>query len=323
MSADTVVITGVTNFLGYHLARSFAAAGHRVIGTCHMPAAQLDPLRRLRWERVQASLAACRLLDMTDAAAVRALIAAARPRLWVQQAGLGKDFAAEHYDLALANRLNLLPLDAIFAGMAEVGGAVLAAGSGMEYGAAHCPHLEDAACWPESPYGLAKLAATLRARQLARRHRVPTRIARIYTLFGELDGPDRLVTRLLARLQSGQRMGIAPGVARDICDVADLADGYLRLAADCARGPIFDIFNLSRGDAVPLLELARLMARQLHCDPALIHEDAAMLRPGEAPVISGDSRKARLRLGWAPRPLDESLMRLVRQASPAKEQLPA
>ena len=152
---------------------------------------------------------------------------------------------------------------------------------------------------------------------------MPTRIARIYTLFGELDGPDRLVTRLLARLQSGQRMGIAPGVARDICDVADLADGYLRLAADCARGPIFDIFNLSRGDAVPLLELARLMARQLHCDPALIHEDAAMLRPGEAPVISGDSRKARLRLGWAPRPLDESLMRLVRQASPAKEQLPA
>ena len=313
---DTVVVTGVTNFMGFHLARAFAAAGYRVVGTYFTPPARLDVLRRARWDEVQASLAEAAALDMTDPAAVQALIAAAKPKLWVHQAGLGKDFAGDAYDLAAANRLNLLPLDAIFAGMGEAGGAVLAAGSSMEYGAADCPHQEAAACLPESPYGLAKLAATLRARQLAHRHRVPTRVARVYTLFGELDGPDRLVTRLFQRLKRGEQIGIAPGVARDICDVTDLATGYLRLAADCSRGPLFDVLNLSRGEAVPLLEFAALAARLLGADPALVAEDPAMLRPGEAPVIAGDSRKARLRLGWAPAPLEEGLRRLAGAAGP-------
>lgn len=310
---NTVVVTGVTNFLGSHVARAFAGAGYRVVGTYYTRPDRMDPLRLARWTWLQSWLAASAWLDITDAEAVRALISAYRPRLWVHQAGLGKLFDSDRYDLAESNRIDLLPLQAIFAGMAEAGGAILATGSGMAYGAVDCPHSETTACWPQSPYGLAKLAATLRARQLAFHHRVVTRIARVYTVFGEMDSPNHLVARLFARLRGNERIGIAPGVSRDICDIADLAQGYLRLAADCVRGPLFDIFNLSRGTATPIFDLARLVAWQLGVSPELVIEDPSMLRAGESPIICGDSRKAQNRLGWSAGPIEDGLARLARE----------
>jgi nucleoside-diphosphate-sugar epimerase len=314
MIQNPVVVTGVTSFIGSHVARAFAGAGYGVIGTYYTLPERMDPLRHARWRWIQSSLAASAWLDLTDAAAIRELIAVHRPRLWVHQAGLGKHFESDRYDLAESNRIDLLPLQAIYAGMAEAGGAVLATGSGMTYGAADCPHAEDAACWPQSRYGLAKLAATLLARQLAFRHRVVTRIARVYIVFGEFSSPERLVARLFARLRAGERIGIAPGISRDVCDVADVAQGYLRLAVDCVHGPLFDIFNLSRGTAMPLVDVARLTARQLGVSPDMVFEDPSMLRAGESPVACGDSRKAFNRLGWMPRPIEDGLARLAHEA---------
>lgn len=315
MTQISVVVTGVTSFLGYHLANAFGGAGYRVIGTYHTPADRLDPLRRARWDRLGSLLDECVPLDITDANEVRALIAVKRPNLWIHQAGLGKNFNSDQYDLAQADRINLLPLDAIYEGLAEAGAGMLVTGSGMEYGAADCPHAEDGPCFPESPYGLAKLAATLRVRQLAHRHRVPTRVARVYTVFGELDSSDRLVARLFERMRAGDRVGVAPGVARDVCDVADIAIGYLRLAADCLRGPLFDIFNLSRGEATPLINVAHLVARQLHSGSDLVFKDPSMLRACESPAICGDSRKAFTRFGWRARPIADGLMRLAGEAA--------
>lgn len=315
MIRNSVVVTGVTSFLGYHIARTFAAADYGVIGTYCTPPQRLDSLRRTRWDRLQSSLTMCLPLDVTDADKVRDLIAAHRPQLWIHQAGLGKNFASVRYDIAEATRIGLLPLESIYENLAATGGALLATGSGMEYGTADCPHAEDGECLPESPYGLAKLTMTLRCRQLAHHYRVPTRIARVYTVLGELDAPDRLVARIFEQLCKGERIGVAPGVSRDVCDVADLAVGYLRIAADIARGPLFDIFNLSRGVAVPLFDLAKLAARQLQINPDLIFQDPAMVRAGESPAVYGDSRKALARLGWAARPVADGLLRLARGKS--------
>lgn len=319
MNQYPVIITGVTSFLGYHIARAFAGAGYGVIGTYYTPPGQMDSLRRTRWKLLRPVLAASLRLDITDAIAVRELVAAYRPRLWIHQAGLGKDFASERYDLVEANRIGLFPLDSIYESLAVTGGAVLATGSGMEYGAVDCPHAEDGACLPESPYGLGKLTATLRSRQLAHRYRVPTRIARVYTVFGELDKPDRLVTRLFEQMRKGERIGVAPGIARDVCDVADIVGGYVRLAADLGRGPLFDLFNLSRGAAMPLFDLAKLAARQLGINSELIFEDPSMLRAGESPVISGDSAKSFARLGWAPKPIADGFMRLAQEETGAAD----
>jgi nucleoside-diphosphate-sugar epimerase len=312
--SNTILVTGVTNFLGYHFARTFAGAGYDVVGTHHTPVERMEPGRRGRRDELQAASIPCHPLDVTDANAVREAIAEFRPRIWIQQAGLGSRYWSEDYDLSEANRINVMPLDAVYRGMAGAGGAVLITGSSMEYGHADSPHSEDGPCWPQSPYGLARLTATLRARQLAFRHRVPTRVGRVYTVFGEFDSPDRFVALLFERLRNGEKAAVAPGVARDICDVADVAAGYLRMAADCTRGPLFDIFNLSRGTATVLYDFALLVARQLKVDSRLVIEDPSTIRHGELPAVYGDNRRALVRLGWSPRPIMEGLARLARGA---------
>jgi GDP-4-dehydro-6-deoxy-D-mannose reductase len=183
----------------------------------------------------------------------------------------------------------------------------------MEYGASPLPNREDAPCRPDSPYGLSRLAATLRARQLAQRFGVPTRVARVFTLFGETDAEGRLVGRLVARLRDGQSVGIAPATSRDICDVADVAAGYVALAFNAARGPLFEIFNLSRGAAMPLTEFAHIVAARLGADSKLIKEDSAMVRRNEGAALAGDNLKAHLLLGWAPQDLETGIYRLIRE----------
>lgn len=315
MPASDVVLTGVTSFLGFHLAHAFSRAGFSVTGTCKTPPADMQPQRLARWRGLDTALASSAVLDITDRAALRAFILARRPRLFIHQAGLGANFASDDYDVDMATRLNLLPLEAIFASMAEVRGAVIVTGSGMEYGAAETPHREDSACWPQSPYGIVRLTATMRARQLALFYRVPARVARVYTVFGQHDEPFRVVPRIVAGLAGGETVGIAPGVARDVCDVVDVAAGYVALAGDCARGPLFDLFNLSRGEATPLRALADTIARFLGRDPALVREDPKFARANEPLILCGDSTKARERLGWAPRPIGEGIARLVGAAA--------
>jgi nucleoside-diphosphate-sugar epimerase len=102
-------------------------------------------------------------------------------------------------------------------------------------------------------------------------------------LFGELDSETRLVARLAQRLEAGQKIGVAPGAFRDICDVVDIVAGYVALAQDCRRGSIFDIFNLSRGTATELKDIALMVAAQIGADPRPIADGLSrMIQPGTA-----------------------------------------
>src|SRR6185312_8137063 len=176
-----------------------------------------------------------------------------RPGIWVQQAGIGRDFALPNYNSALADRINVESLDGIYASLADSGARVILTGSGMEYGHVPPPCPEDAPCCPRTPYGISRLSATLRARALAERHNLTTRVARIFTVFGELDTPGRFVTRLIDNLAAERQVDIAPKTARDICDVRDVAQAYVRLAEADAGLERFEIFNVARGAAVSLM----------------------------------------------------------------------
>src|SRR5262249_53259371 len=174
--------------------------------------------------------------------AIRRLVLAERPGIWVQQAGIGRDFASANYNSTLAARINVESLDGITASLADSGAKLILTGSGMEYGLVPPPCPEDAICCPRTPYGISRLGATLRAKTLSERYNLTTREARIFPVFGELDTPGRFVTRLIDNLAADRPVEIAPRTARDICDVRDVAKAYVRLAeADAGLGA-FEIF---------------------------------------------------------------------------------
>jgi nucleoside-diphosphate-sugar epimerase len=185
---------------------------------------------------------------------------------------------------------------------------VLVTGSDAEYGAGDDAWDEEDACWPTTAYGLSKLAETLRARQLAVQHQLPTRVARLFVPFGLLDAPDKLMASVVRALRAGEAIDLTPGEQwRDFVHVEDVVRLYLRLAADLERPSIFDVFNACSGVATRLKDLLLLIAGALEADPARLRFGARPMRAAEAPVQFGSNAKARRLLHWEPRPLTESV----------------
>ncbi|MCF3627959.1 NAD(P)-dependent oxidoreductase [Thalassospiraceae bacterium LMO-SO8] len=303
---QTAIITGTSSFVGAHLARAFADAGYAVTATHSRPRDAYDGIRAQRLD-FAAQSAGLAQLDVTDGTAVRALTGRVRPTVWVHHAGHAADYASPDYDAAMGRTVNVQPLEAIFAAMAETGGGVIITGSSAEYPPSGDANHEDDSGEPETPYGLSKRAETERARTLAARTGVPTRIGRLYIPFGMLDHPAKLLAQVIAGLRAGTPVDLSPCTQRrDFIGVADVCDGWLAMAHDLGRGG-FDIFNICSGEATELRALLLAVADALRADDRLLRFGARPMRPGEPPISFGDNTKARRMLSWTPRALDRAL----------------
>lgn len=306
--AGVAIVTGASSFVGCNLARAFAQAGWHVVATHSAPLDAYDPVRRCRLDHA-AARARLERLDLTDGAALAALVARERPALWLQHAGHATGYASPDYPLMDSLAVNLGPLEALYPALAGTGAGVIVTGSAMEYAPSDAALAEDAQCLPDTPYGLSKLAETLRARQLAERHGVPTRVARLFIPFGPLDHPAKLLSQVIAALRAGRPVDLSAGLQqRDFAGIADIVRGYGALAGDLGRVP-FDIFNLASGRAVSLRDLLALVAAEMGADPALLRFGALPMRPGEAPVQVADIAKAVALLDWRPAALAEAVRR--------------
>ncbi|PIW30993.1 MAG: hypothetical protein COW30_00815 [Rhodospirillales bacterium CG15_BIG_FIL_POST_REV_8_21_14_020_66_15] len=300
-----VIVTGTSTFVGCHLAHAFARAGHTVTATHRRPRGDYDGIRAERLAFAGARAALLRL-DITDAAAVASLAARAAPQVWIHHVGYA-DYASPDFDPVKAAEVSVAPLDAVYRAMSETGGGVIVTGSNAEYPDGPGPDREDAGGIPSSPYGRAKLAETDRARDLAERTGVPTRVGRVYIPFGRLDNPAKLLAQVMDGLRHGRPVDLsACSQRRDFIGVADVCRAWLALAADLARGG-FDIFNVCSGEATELRDLLDRLAAMMGAEPSLLRFGARPMRPGEPPVSFGDNAKARRLLDWSPRPLDQAL----------------
>ncbi|MBI4184364.1 MAG: NAD(P)-dependent oxidoreductase [Proteobacteria bacterium] len=304
--AATVIVTGASSFVGHHLARAFAGAGHRVVATRSRPLAGYEGVRRARFaalgdgvEQIEA--------DLRDGAALARLVAREAPGVVVHHAGYATDYASPDYDLAASLAVNVAPLVHLYRALAGSDARVIVTGSSMEYAASDSANREEDATIPDTPYGLSKLAETLAARVLALRFGVRTRVGRLYIPFGPRDQPGKLLPSVLAALRAGKPVDLSPcEQRRDFLGVADVADAWLRMAGD-ETGDLFEVYNVSAGEAVRLRDLLLGLARLMGADPRLLRFGARALRPGEPAVSFGANDKARTRLGWRPRPLDRAL----------------
>lgn len=316
VNSPRAIITGTSSFVGAHLARTFAEAGFAVTATHSKPRAAYVGIRaeRLRFAGQETTLAQ---LDVTDAAAVKDLTRRVQPAIWVHHAGHAADYASPDYDAAMGRAVNVQPLDAIFAALSGSGGGLIITGSSAEYPSNSDANHEDDAGQPETPYGLSKRAETERARDLAARTGVPTRIGRLYIPFGVLDHPAKLLAQVIAGLRAGTPIDLSPCTQRrDFIGVADVCDGWLAMARDLGR-PGFDIFNICSGEATELRALLLAVADALGADDRLLRFGARPMRPGEPPISFGANAKAQRMLEWTPRTLDAAIREDLIQPSMA------
>ena len=309
-----VIISGVSSFVGCHLAKAFSADWD-VTALTSRPADQYEGIRAKRLDHIKDHVD-FRTCDLTDTRAVEQLVAEIRPQLWIQHGGFAENYASADYDLAKSLDVNVLALKPLYKALAKVGACIILTGSNAEYGPAKATaDNEDDACWPESPYGLSKLAETIEARRLSQIYPVRTRVARLFIPVGDLDAPGKLMDHVITNLKADEKVDLSPCLQkRDFLSVASITDAYLKLAEDMHRCS-FDIFNICSGEAKELKSLLLDICQLVDKSPDLMNFGAFPMRAGEPMSSYGDNSKAKELLNWEPSVLEGILMGLINKSN--------
>lgn len=299
--AGHTLVLGAGGFFGGWIRRVFEAGGGRVTA----------PAR----DR----------LDLTDPKAVAAAVAAARPDVIVNAAGMSSPRAC-HEDPAgcleanVAGTFNLLE-----AAAAEAPGArlvLLSSAAVYGPGAGELLTEEDLPA-PRSAYGASKLAAEMLTGQYVREGRLEATTLRVFNLAG----PGQPASQAAAGFAAEVREALAAGhdsvritvgnpeTARDFTDVRDAARAVALAAA--APAAANRILNLCSGRPVSLEELAGVLgglAAERSGRPLRVRlqPDPERVAPGDPFTLCGSPEKLRDATGWKPRiPLGESLSSLL------------
>jgi GDP-4-dehydro-6-deoxy-D-mannose reductase len=297
-----VLITGITGFVGGHLA-DFLHAAH--------PELELFGLRRWRSEprRPSPGLASVHPVegDLLDAASIVRATRAARPDI-VLHLGASSSVASSWdtpAEMLQANVLGTLHLlEAVR--QLDLDAPIVVACSAEQYGLVRpeeLPIREEQPFRPVSPYAVSKAATDLLAYQYYQAYKLRIVRLRLFNHCGP-GQPDRFVIASLAHQVAEIEAGRRPGqihvgnldVQRDFVDVRDVVRAYWAAAT---RGVAGEVYNIASGRSRSLREVLDLL---LAMSDAVIEVvfDPTRLRPAEVPVLCGDASRMREATGWKP-----------------------
>jgi len=253
-------------------------------------------------------------VDVTDAASVRASLAAIEPDVvyhlagwasvgtsWADPAGAFLVNANGTVHLLDAARRLASPPKVVVVSSAEVYGAV---------SPEQLPLTEDSPVSPVSPYASSKLAAEVAARQAVLGYGLAVFITRPFNHIGPGQAPGFVVSDLAKRIVEAERSGATvlemgnPSPRRDLTDVRDVVRAY-RLLVD--KGTAGETYNVCSGSDVVIGDLAHRLIEVAGATLELRTGSVAP-RPSDVPVLRGDATKLTAATGWMPEvPLDETL----------------
>ncbi len=302
----TILITGATGFVMSGLARHLAERGHAVVASdLHAPDAELRAhLAGL------AGQVTFREVDVTDQAAVRALIGELRPERVVHGAAITAiPPEAERGRFVETTQVNVLGTLHVLNALREFGAqrAVIVS-SGSVYGvrADREPVTEDAVPQPQGVYPITKWAAEALARRYATVNGLDLAVVRLASPFGafERDTGSRPLlsaindwTRATLRGET-LRVGGPATALRDPIYLDDVASGIAAvLLAERLR---HDVYNVGWGQGATTEDTLAAIARAV---PG-VKIERVPAEPSRWPALNRGVLSAdRLRrdLGWTPR----------------------
>jgi GDP-4-dehydro-6-deoxy-D-mannose reductase len=296
-----VLVTGVSGFVGGHLAEHLVAAGDLVVGLSasgRWPEGLARLAPHVRIERCD--------LTAVDEADLAGLIARKRPEAVYHLAAQANPQASVAdprgtWALNLGGALNLL--EAVKASGLKP--RVILVSSGTCYGDPSpelIPVREDCPLRPNNPYAASKAAADLLGIQHHLAHGTDVIVVRPFNHAGPRQSPRYVLAALaaqVAEVESGRKDIIEIGnldVVRDFTDVRDVVRGY-RLLAE--RGTPGEIYNLGSGRGTRIAEALDHL-RSLAARPIAVRVDPARVRPVDLPLLVADASKLRAATGWEP-----------------------
>ena len=297
-----ILITGVTGFVGSHLAEYCLSLDQQVevIGTCRW---------RSRRENIEHLEDAINLYecDLRDASSVKTLLADIQPERIFH-------LAAQSYVPSSWNSpgetitTNVIGQLNIFEAMRETNStaSIQIAGSSEEYGLVHpeeAPITEENPLRPLSPYAVSKVAQDMLAYQYFQSYGLRVVRTRAFNHTGPRRG-DVFVTsnfaKQIAEIEAGQRPPIIHvgdlNPKRDFTDVRDIVRAYWLSLEHCSLG---EVYNVASGKAYRIKEVLKILLDNSAQDIEVV-EAPERLRPSDVPLLLGDNSRFCKATGWVP-----------------------
>ena len=305
-----MLITGITGFVGSHLAERLLQSGDEVHGL----AIEESPYPNLAAIESHVDI---HRADLADASSVRRGVEAARPDVVIHLAGRAIPSLAQQ-DVAGTIAVNVVGtatvLDAV---AAHPGMRLVYASSADVYGdQGRIPVPEDAPLRPTNVYAATKAATEALVREFGDRGSNPTVILRPVNQNGPRQHPGLAASgfaKQIAEVEAGLTEAVIRhgrlDAARDFLDVRDMARAY---AAAARLSPArTETYNVGTGIAVKIDTILRILVGLARV-PVRTELDPERVRPGDATEMVVDAARFRAATGWLPAiPLERSLADLL------------
>lgn len=303
-----VVITGSAGAIGSHMAEQLKQEGHSVIGVDAFTD-YYNPKEKRRTatelsakgiEIMEADLASADLLSCITPDTEFILHFAAQP-------GISSSVSFETYE-----RNNILATARLLeyaVQLKKLSGFIFISTSSV-YGAQAVGN-EDSEPRPVSFYGVTKLGAEQLVLSYARRGILRAASARLFSVYGERERPDKLFRKLIASIDSGTPIPLYEGSRehkRSFTYVKDITGGLSKMVAqwDKCGGQIFNLGTdetHTTGEGIDMIE--KIMGKKGRYTPV-------PTRPGDQKETSADISKIRAALDYEPKvSLEEGLKREI------------
>ncbi|MBN1355020.1 GDP-mannose 4,6-dehydratase [bacterium] len=298
-----VLITGVTGFVGSHLA-------DYVLENCR--GVELFGLYRWRsrTENIEHSRQFFEMIecDLRDASSVRKVINKIRPDRIFHLAA--QSFVPSSWNAPTESVvINVIGQINIFEAIREVGidPWIQIACSSEEYGMVYSgeiPIKETNPLRPLSPYAVSKVGQDLLGYQYSMSYGLKVIRTRGFNHTGPRRGAVFVCSdfaRQIVEIEKGLRKPVIMvgnlEAKRDFTDVRDMVHAYwLALEGNCVPG---EVYNISSGKCWEIREVLEMLLEMTDAEIE-IRQDKNRLRPSDVPILLGDNFKFRQATGWEP-----------------------
>jgi GDP-4-dehydro-6-deoxy-D-mannose reductase len=303
MSAN-VLITGITGFVGSHLAEHFCSVnnkGYYKVFGINRPRSSMHNIKHLLND---ICLFEC---DMTDAHGVQTVIDNIRPDYIFHLAAqsyvpFSWSSPSDTFNNNVIGQINLLEAVSKICPCCRIQIAC----SSEEYGYVEqneLPIKETNPLRPLSPYAVSKVCQDLMGYQYFKSYGMHIVRTRAFNHGGPRRGEmfcESNFAKQIALIEAGKQEPIIKtgnlSSKRDYTDVRDIIKAYCMAISESCEG---DVYNICSGNAISMQEvLDKLLS---HTDMAIKHEtDISRMRPSDVPVLLGDCSKFYNKTMWKP-----------------------
>lgn len=294
------LITGITGFVGSHLAELLLRKGYEVYGTTR-PRSKTDNIDHI--------INKLRLYDadLGDSHSLYAILSKIKPDYIFHLAA--QSFVQSSWaSPATTMEINVVGTIHLFEAIRRAGinPVIQIAGSSEEYGLVHpneVPVKETNPLRPLSPYAVSKVAMDYLGYQYFQSYKMRIVRTRAFNHTGPRRGEvfsESNFAKQIAMIEKGKQKPVLYvgnlDAERDYTDVRDTIRAYLLSVQKCEYG---EVYNIAAGRAVKIRDVLNMFISKTKVK-VQVQEDESRIRPSDVPILLGDYAKFHKATGWKP-----------------------